>query len=134
MSYSIEYMATLSIDHTTKTYPRTLPYQAIADAILPRTYTLSLVFIGTTRARTLNQTHRGRDYTPDILSFPLTAHSGEIYICTDAAMRAAPEYPHPTKHHIAFLFIHGLLHLKGYEHGATMEKAEQRFMTRFCLN
>ena len=125
-------MAALTINHTTRSYPD-LPYHEIAEAIMPRRYEISLVFVGTTRARALNQIYRSRDYIPDVLSFPLTETAGELYICLQKAQRDAPTYAHSPDAHVAFLFIHGLLHLKGYEHGATMERAERRYLARFIM-
>lgn len=57
----------------------------------------------------------------NVLSFPLSKSSGEILICK----KAAPPYT------LEYLFIHGLCHLKGYKHGATMERIELRTLKRF---
>jgi len=59
--------------------------------------------------------------TSNVLAFPLSKTSGEILICKKAAKPFTPEY----------LFIHGLYHLKGYKHGATMERIERRTLLRF---
>ena len=125
-------MAHLTVSATTRSYPDH-PYQSIANAILSARYQLSLVFVGATRAQSLNQEARGKTYVPDVLSFPLTATMGEIYICLPRAYAQANNYNHTKSDHVAFLFIHGLLHLKGYEHGATMERAERRYCARFGL-
>ena len=125
-------MSQFSITNTVKNYP-THPYQAIKEAILGKHYQLSLVFVGPTRAQTLNQTYRHKSYTPNVLSFPLTADAGEIYICPQVAAREASDYQLSVSGYTAFLFIHGLLHLKGYEHGATMERAEKKYMKRFAI-
>lgn len=125
-------MAHLTISATVAHYPE-LPYAAIVDAILPKSYELSLVIVGEQRARTVNQTARGKDYVPDVLSFPLTSRMGEIYLCLPKAYADAPQYSHTPVGHTGFLLIHGLLHLKGYEHGATMERAERRYCSLFNL-
>lgn len=57
----------------------------------------------------------------NVLAFPLSKTSGEILICKKAAHPFTPEY----------LFIHGLYHLKGYKHSATMERIELRTLTKF---
>ncbi len=123
-------MNQLSISHTTRQYPN-LPYAKISRAILGPTYTLSLVFVGEQRARTLNQTTRGKQYVPDVLSFPLYQSAGEIYLCLPRIRQTASQYGHSIQYHTGYLFIHGILHLKGYQHGATMEQAERRLCRRF---
>lgn len=126
-------MASLTITHTTKTYPATLPYEKIKDAILGKEYELSLVFVGEKRARQLNQTYRHKDYVPDILSFPLDTTHGEIFLCLQRIYRSAPKYERDGKNQLGFIFIHGLLHLKGHSHGATMEAAEKKYCAQFTI-
>ena len=123
----------LTISSTVKKYPTHLPYQKIARAILGTSYELSLVFIGPTRARTLNETYRQKSYQPNVLSFPLSPDAGEIFICPQVARREAEKFALSTDGYIAYLFIHGCLHLKGYEHGATMERQERRMLRQFSI-
>src|SRR5581483_3378928 len=66
---------------------------------------------------------RRKDHVSNVLSFPLSKASGEILICKQAAEPFSVEY----------LFIHGVLHLKGFAHGATMEREERRVLRRFSL-
>lgn len=122
----------ITISHTTRTYPK-LPYEAIAATVLGSRYNLSLVFVGAVRAQQINQGTRGKEYTPNVLSFPLTNQAGEIYLCPTKAKAEAKRYGHNYKTHIAFLFIHGLLHLKGLDHGPEMEKLEQRYLQEYKL-
>jgi rRNA maturation RNase YbeY len=107
-----------------------VPFIKIADAILPG-WDISLVFAGETRAQQLNVALRGKDYIPNVLSYETGAKSGEIIICPAVAKKQAPEYGLSCKEFIAYLFIHGLLHLKGHPHGATMERYERVHMVRF---
>lgn len=125
-------MEHLSIAQTVKTYP-SLPYQTIKDDILGKHYVLSVTFIGAERARTLNRTHRGKDYVPNVLSFPLDAHHGEIFITPHVAQKESKKHGMSARGYIAYLFIHGLLHLKGHRHGATMEKAEKRYISKYKI-
>jgi probable rRNA maturation factor len=103
------------------------------DVILGKKYTLSLTFIGATRAQKLNKTYRNAEYIPNVLSFPLDKHVGEIYIAPSVAEKEASKFSLSTRGYVGYLFIHGLLHLKGYPHGATMERAEKKYSTLFKL-
>ena len=109
------------------------PYQKIKETILGKRYQLSLSFIGADRAKRLNEAYRGKDYVPNVLSFPLDTHMGEIYICPKVANREAANFDLSPRGYIAFLFIHGCFHLKGLDHGATMEKQEQAMLRKFKI-
>lgn len=124
---------TCLVTSTIADYPK-WPYQAIKDAILGKSYQLTLTFVGPDRARTLNQTYRQKSYIPNVLSFPLTDKVGEIYICPAAANKEASKYQLSREGYIAYLFIHGLVHLKGHDHGATMEALERKFVKRFNIS
>jgi probable rRNA maturation factor len=116
----------------TTPYP-TLPYETIKNAILGKRYVLELSFVGTKRAQTINQRSRKKSYAPNVLSFPYTATHGEIVLCPLVAKREAVPYGMTYEGYIGFLFIHGLLHLKGYDHGPAMEKLEQKYVGIFNL-
>lgn len=122
-----------SITSTIKSYP-TFSYEEIKNAILGKNYELSLAFVGTTRAQKLNIDYRKKNYVPNVLSFPLSEDCGEIFICPEIANKEAWEFNLSKDGYIAFLFIHGLLHLKGYDHGVKMEELEKRFMKRFNIS
>ena len=126
-------METLSITSTVKKYPKHT-YQAIKDAILGKRYSLSLVFIGKTKAAQLNTQYRRKTYTPNVLSFPLDERMGEIVICPYVAKREAKKYNLSPDGYVAFLFIHGLLHLKGHDHSDTMERQEQKYLMLFNIS
>ena len=121
-----------TIAHTVATYPKH-PYAAMKDAILGKSYVLSLTFIGEKRARNLNTIYRNKTYVPNVLSFPLSKDAGEIYIAPKVATREAYKFNLSPHGYAGYLFIHGLLHLKGYPHGATMDKAEKKYIARFGL-
>jgi len=110
-----------------------LPYDAMKQSVLGASYSLTLAFVGEKRARDMNRAHRKATYVPNVLSFPLDAHTGEIYITPLVARREAHKFNMTMRGYIGYLFIHGLLHLKGYDHGATMEKAEKRYVTQYRL-
>ena len=125
-------MSAVNLSHTTHTYP-SLPYQAIKDAILKQDYELSLVFLGSKRAQQLNQSSRQKNYVPNVLSFPLTNTAGEIYICLPVAKAEANKFGATYPKHVGFLYIHGLLHLKGHDHGPRMENLERKYCHQFSF-
>jgi len=123
---------TFSLTSTIARHP-SYPYEAIKDAILGRSYVLSVAFVGTKRAQKLNVAYRQKTYVPNVLSFPLDSKTGEIYLCPEIAYPEAKDFNLTKDGYIAFLFIHGCLHLKGHDHGDTMEALERRFMKRFRI-
>ena len=123
----------VSITYKIKGNPelRGLPFQQIKDKTLGRGYELSLVFCGNRLARKLNRERRGVDKPTDILSFALDKNSGEIFINPPYAEKRAPLFGRPPEKFIEYLFIHGLFHLKGMEHGSRMENEEARLREYF---
>ncbi len=115
-----------------KKFPR-LPYEEIKDTVLGKNYSLSLIFIGEKRARNLNTEFRKATYVPNVLSFPLTKNAGEIYITPRVAHTESKKFNMTPNGYIGFLFIHGLLHLKGYPHGATMDRLEKKYVALYKL-
>jgi len=114
----------------TRTRPPRHPYEEIAKAVLPG-WDISLAFVGEARAASLNKQLRNKEYTPNVLSYESGDKSGEIIICLQVAKREAKSYGLTYGQHVAYLFIHGLLHLKGYPHGPTMDKYERAHTARF---
>ncbi len=122
----------LTVSSSVKRYA-THPYDAIANDIVGKRYDVSLAFVGEAKAKALNQAYRKKDYVPNVLSFPLSDTAGEIIICPKIADREAKLHGYSQSGYQAFLFIHGLLHLKGHDHGDTMEKLEQKFVRRYQI-
>jgi probable rRNA maturation factor len=123
-------MSTFVISSTVKEYP-SHPYEVAKKKILGSQYQLSLAFVGEARAKQLNQSYRKKDYAPNVLSFPLSAEQGEIIICPFTANREAHKFSLSKEGYIMYLFIHGLLHLKGYDHSDTMDKLEMKYLKFF---
>ncbi len=111
------------------TAPRAV-FTAIANDVLPG-WDISLVFVGPARARALNEQLRGKDYIPNVLSYALDDANGEILICPAEAKKQAPDFSMSERGFILYLFIHGLLHIKGGVHGATMERSERKLLAKF---
>ena len=81
----------------------------------------------------LNRSYRGKDTPTNILSFPLSKTEGELIICLAKVRQETKLFGRPFPNLLAFLVIHGLFHLKGQDHGSTMERDEQRVRTRFKI-
>lgn len=114
---------------TRRSVPR-FAYTTVAAAVLPG-WDVSLVFVGPKKAQELNQQLRKKSYTPNVLSYAPGQTSGEIFICLQEAERQAPSHAMEARVFVLYLFIHGLLHLKGWAHGSTMERCEQKLVKRF---
>lgn len=123
----------VAICATIKSYP-TWPYQEMKDAVLGKHYDLSLTFVGPAQAKKLNEQYQKKDYVPNVLSFPLDVSHGEIIICPAVAKTQAKDFDLSIDGYIAYLFIHGLVHLKGHDHGATMDRLEQKFLRQFSIS
>lgn len=87
---------------------------------------VSVAVVGDDEMRELNKNFRHIDSATDVLSFPsfegdaiATAMDnclGDIIISFDRARYQADEYGHSIERELAFLTIHGVLHLTGYDH------------------
>ena len=110
-----------------------LPFLNIKNEVLGESYELSLVFTENALSHKLNKTYRGKDKPTNVLSFPLSENSGEIFIDTKKAKDEAGEFGKNFRNHVGHLFIHGLLHLKGMDHGSRMDKEEEKIREIFDL-
>lgn len=120
-----------SITNKTKgTLPR-VPFEDIKNKVLGKSYNLSVVFVGKEKSRKLNLAYRGKDKETNVLSFPLDKNNGEIFINLKLADRQKEDFDKNLKNFVTYLFIHGLLHLKGMQHGSRMERAETKLLEKF---
>lgn len=108
-----------------------IPFARIATAVLGSSYELSVALLTPKAARALTRRVKNKNTASNVLAFPLGARHGEVILCPAQARAQAAEYGYAPRDFLAYLFIHGLLHLKGRRHGATMESEEQRFLKRF---
>jgi len=83
--------------------------------------------------RALNRVYRKKSYVPNVLAFRLAESDGEVFICPEIAAREARREGVLPSARISYLFIHGLLHLKGETHSATMTQSERRLCKFFRL-
>ena len=90
-------------------------------------YVLSLIITGPRTIKNINRDYRNIDKVTDVISFALLDSGdseeydgyielGDIFINRNRVLSQAKEYGHSTKREFVFLFIHGLLHLLGYDH------------------
>lgn len=103
----------------------------IKNEILGKNYVLSLVFIGNKKSISLNSTYRNKQKAANVLSFPLSQTEGEIFINVPLARREARQEDTTLADRVTYLFIHGILHLKGYAHGRRMDTEEKRLSKKF---
>ena len=79
--------------------------------------------------RRLNRLWRRKDRTTDVLAFvqegPARNLLGDVVISLPAARRQARERGHSLKDELAVLLIHGILHLRGYDHEPGGQKARR---------
>lgn len=122
---------TFSVRKTSRGIPPRILYKEIKNDILGKDFDVSLVFVGDMLATRLNVERRGKSYTPNVLTFPLTKSSGEMFINLRQAKREAKKYGISYTTWTLQLFIHGLLHLEGMAHGDTMEKKEQKLVKKY---
>ena len=121
----------LELSNTTKAKLPRLAFLDIKNAVLGKNYELSLAFVSAAEIKRVNRIHRDIDKPTDILSFPLSETEGEMYICLTETKKEAKNFDRPYENFLAFLFIHGCVHLKGFDHGSTMERIERRFRKKF---
>lgn len=95
----------------------------------------SVIIVDNKRIHEINKEYRGIDRPTDVISFALEDNEeitfdnyrplGDIYISIDKVKEQAKEYGHSEKRELAFLTVHGFLHLLGYDH---MEKEDEKIM------
>ena len=112
--------------------------QTLKSCAFPRDAELSLIFTDDAGIRELNRDYRHIDKATDVLSFPqweagewaeapeeLAVALGDIVISREKAAAQARAFGHSELRETVFLFVHGLLHLLGFDHelGRDAEKA-----------
>lgn len=98
---------------------------------------IELIITNNEEIQILNKEHRNIDKATDVLSFPLEFEFehmplGSIVISTDFVDEKAKEYGHSFDEELALLFIHGLLHLLGYDH--EVDNGEHRTKEEELIN
>jgi probable rRNA maturation factor len=119
---------------------RRVAEQAVAAEGLSGRYELAVTLVEDARIRELNREHRHKDDVTDVLSFPLVdedtaafvlpgdapTHLGDVVIALGRMREQAAEYGHSIERELAYLTVHGVLHLMGYDHEDDEEKVQMR--------
>lgn len=103
---------------------------------------VELLVLDDEEMREMNNRFRGLNTSTDVLSFPLITsaddasgfvpppdgvqHLGDIVISLPRALEQARDYGHSSERELAYLFVHGILHLLGYDHEVEEERARMR--------
>lgn len=95
-----------------------------AFAVLNMKKEISLVLVGDKKIQELNKKYRGKNRVTDVLSFE---GLNEIFICLPQAKRQAKAQKIPLNCELTRLLVHGIVHLKGYDHEKSARQAERMF-------
>jgi probable rRNA maturation factor len=101
---------------------------------------IELILTTDDEIKEMNKQHRAIDASTDVLSFPYEdmpmAPLGSIVISLDHVQKAAQELQHSNEDEFTLLFIHGLLHLLGFDHevdNGEMREEELQIIQKFKL-
>lgn len=104
----------------------------------------SIIFVDDDAIHEMNRDYRGVDRITDVISFAFEDNAqivyndcrllGEIYICIPQMKRQAKEYGHSEKRELAFLSVHGMLHLLGYDHMNEKDEKEMFALQELILD
>ena len=112
-----------------------LEYARIKENLEDTELEFSVIIVDNKRIHEINKEYRGIDRPTDVISFALEDNEeiefdhyrvlGDIYISIDKVREQAKEYGHSEKRELAFLTVHGFLHLLGYDH---MKPEDEKIM------
>lgn len=115
-----------------------LKYQKVENAIF------NIIIVDEEEIHKINREYRGKDSVTDVISFALEDDKvfietdfrvlGDIYVCIEKVRSQAEEYGHSFKRELAYLTIHGLLHLLGYDHMTSEEEKIMNEVEEMILN
>ena len=120
---------------------------------------INLTFVDNERIHEINREYRQIDRPTDVLSFPMQTYEspadfshaedcveenfnpdtgelllGDIILCVDKVREQATTYGHSEKREFAFLILHSMLHLFGYDHETDAEREEMEQRQRSILD
>ncbi|NLQ16044.1 rRNA maturation RNase YbeY [Marinomonas sp. M1K-6] len=95
--------------------------KALADS--DEEFEVTIRIVDEEESHALNHEYRGKDKPTNVLSFPFEAPPGlelpllgDLVICAQIVAKEAKEQNKELLHHWAHMTIHGILHLRGYDH------------------
>ena len=101
---------------------------------------IELIITSNEEIQEINKLHRDIDKPTDVLSFPYEdmpmSPLGSIVVSKDYVIEKSKELSHNSMDELSLLFIHGLLHLLGYDHevdNGEMREEEKRLINKFNL-
>lgn len=114
---------------------------------------VEVTFVDDNEIHELNKEFRNIDRSTDVLSFPLGENGvydtnpatnakmlGDVVISLEHAVAQAEEYGHTLQREVAFLTVHSMLHLLGYDHvnggieAETMREKEEEVLVKMGLS
>jgi probable rRNA maturation factor len=88
-----------------------------------QTSSLAIRVVDAAESQELNRTYRDKDKPTNVLSFPFDlppeieeTHLGDLAICAEVVAEEAQEQGKPLAAHWAHMVVHGVLHLRGFDH------------------
>jgi probable rRNA maturation factor len=88
-----------------------------------QTSSLAIRVVDAAESQELNRTYRDKDKPTNVLSFPFDlppeieeSHLGDLAICAEVVAKEAQEQGKPLAAHWAHMVVHGVLHLRGFDH------------------
>jgi probable rRNA maturation factor len=90
---------------------------------------LVVVFVPEVEAQRLNMRYRGKNYATDVLSFASTGSEsmGELVLCPTVLAIQAREIDWSLRNEMAYMCLHGVLHLLGFDHEKSESQAQRMF-------
>jgi len=105
-------------------------------------FSCNYIFVDNTKIREINAQYRGKDYATDVLTFEneddnffgICKNLGDVFISIDKMIEQSYEYGHGEVREMAFLAVHGFLHLLGYDHLDATSEFEMFALQEAILN
>ena len=108
-----------------------LPYRKAADRALGGNYDLEVIAASSSLMKTINKAYRGKETSTNVLSFSLGPEAGQLFLDPDVIAKEAAMLGMSRGRHAWNIYLHGLLHLKGFNHGSAMERAFRKISREF---